>query len=276
MGKEDKEWKALIEKILHSEDFVRAETCSDLLRLLFEHKNDRGGVDGKTLAEELYKKKKHNDPERAFRVLCIDLRKNLWRYSGSKEGQEQKWSCLLPDAVSGQGYKLRFIDQWDLPGLTGAFWQAHRQGSKSPIVAYSEPLFFRDRGGNRVFRWFDVNFDDPARELAMKTLHEKHPETKNEDLHPSYLYVLSGEINARQYIREWFEDVAGISVPALNSRRSNSTIISSTCPILLGNPQVNSLMRHLLQSAECKQLSYRFDNHRFGVTCVVDANDHEK
>ena len=259
----------LVGDILRTPELVQAEICSGLLRILLEHSDNPVGISGKELAELLYKQKAHGDRDQAFRQLVMELRLKLRRYSATEEGQRQKWCCLLPNGISGQGYRLRFINQWSLPGPTGHFWQAHREGGRLPIVVFTEPLFFVEKAGNRLFRWPDVNHDDATPEEALRLLKEKHPEVDTTGLHPSYSYLASGEIKAQQYIQDWFAMASGGSVPARNARRITSSNISSTSPVLLGTPEDNRLMRHLLDLGECKQLRYRYDCDGSGLTLLM-------
>ena len=289
---EIREQQALINSIVRYEEFTRAVYCADLVMVLWEHREEEDGLRAEDLAELIYKGKSTKDAktskatkddannppdsQRSMRVLCGEVRRKLWRYSGSDEGMSQKWCCVLPEATRGMGYKLQFINQWGLPGLSGAFWQAHRDDGRRPIIVYSEPLFFRDEAVTRVFRWFDVNLDETTRDDALQMLKSKHQEVKTEELYPSYQYVLSGETNARQAIREWFDDAAGMRVEEHNGRRINSSVISATSPILLGNPHSNRMMRHLLNSAQGKQGKYQVDSEGFGKTSVVGVTDPEE
>ena len=270
------EREAHIEDILRAPELAQAEICGCLLRILLKHSDEPAGLSGKELAEEVYRQKLHSDREQSFRQLVMELRARLRRYSATEEGQRRKWCCLLPNGISGQGYKLRFINQWELPGPAGRFWQAHCEGGKLPILVFSEPLFFTEETGSRLARWPDVNDDDATPDEALRLLKEKHPEVDTRQLRPCYGYVASGEIKAQQYIQEWFELAGGRSAAARNARRITSSDISSTCPILMGAPQDNRLMQHLLALKECGQMRYRCDFERPGITLLKHATADER
>jgi hypothetical protein len=209
---------------------------------------------------------------------CLDLRNALKEYSESGSGQVQTWRCELPPAVPSEGYRLRFINRTAAPGAAGAFWQAHLSPARNVLIVYNEPLFYRDDAGHSVTRYLDINHDQTQtnREIALQELRTRRPDAYKQDLHPSYLYLLSGEIAARDCIEEWFESVAGIKAQGKIVRRITSPDIAQSSPILLGNLRTNSFMRNILDSTHCEHLGYRLSPDGFGVVAVRDATAREK
>jgi hypothetical protein len=269
------EWGALVGEILGTPDFVRAEFCTRLLQVLLDNYDPSTGLSGKELADLVYKQKLHAEPDQAFRQLVMELRVKLRRYSATEEGQRQRWCCLLPNGISGRGYMLRFVDQWNLPGASGTFWQAHRQGESVPMVVFSEALFFVSKSGNALFHWADVSSPNGSPDVALRVLKEKHPEVDVTALRPCYPYIASTEIKAQKVIQDWFETSAGNSVTGRSSRRVGSDEIASTSPILLGKPHENGTMREMLEVEECGGLRYSYATDRPGVTLLKDATEDE-
>jgi hypothetical protein len=267
------EWVTLVEDILRTPELVQAEICSNLLRILVEQSDNPAGISGKELADLLYKQKAHGDRDQAFRQLVMELRAKLRRYAASDEGQRQKWCCLLPNGISGQGYRLRFVNQWSLPGETGRFWQAHCDCGTRPMVVFTESLFFAPNSGSGLL---DIGHEGVASEKLLASLKEPRPDVDRTALRSSHCYVASGEIKAQQVIQDWFELTSGASVTAHGSRRATSADLSSSSPILLGSPRDNKWMRDLSQLRECRETSYSFDCVRPGVILLKNPTADEK
>jgi hypothetical protein len=96
-------------------------------------------VSGKELADLLYQQQRAGCGT-GIPAAGGGFAKKLFLYSAT-EGQKQKWCCLLPDGVSGLGYKLGFINQWRLPDPTVHFSQALREGGVRPIVVFTAIIF---------------------------------------------------------------------------------------------------------------------------------------
>jgi len=274
---DQRDWEKLIDDILESPELVHSKKHGRrLLRVLFKHQHDEAPFVGSALSAEVYGGNASDQAEQPIRTLCQDLRKKLWRYSGTDVGQGRKWTCQFPVATARYGYRLLFVDQSALPGITGAFWQAHRAEGKSVVILYSEPLFFRDLEGNKVYRWFDVNEDETTAVHALDQLRKIHTGVESKGLHPCFLYVPTGEMAARDHLAEWFAWVAGIKASWRPSREEDSTLFAATCPVMVGGPQGNSLMRELLESKRCAGLHYRYDRLRYGVTLLNGDSNGER
>ncbi len=275
MSRYDLEWSALVKEILHTPEFRRAPLRCELLRYLFAHVHKLQGVSRKTLAADVFKSVRYD--EGAVGERCMDLRNALKSYAESGPGQVQTWRCELPAAVPAEGYRLRFVNQVAAPGVTGAFWQAHLSPARNVLVIYNEPLFYRDEAEQAVTRYLDINHDQPQtdRELALNLLRTKRPAAYKQNLHPSYLYLLSGEVAACQAIEAWFETVAGTRAQGRIGRRLTPPEIAQSSPVLLGNLRTNSFMRSILESAYCKHLDYRLDPDVFGKILIRNATGDE-
>src|SRR5437763_5031345 len=276
MSGDNHEWSALLKDILRTQEFRRAPLRAELLRYLFDRIHKPQGISRKTLAAEVFKSARYD--EGAVGERCLDLRNALKEYAESGAGQVQTWRCELPPAVPSEGYRLRFINCVAAPGTTGVFWQAHLSPARNVLIVYNEPLFYRDEADHAVTRYLDINHDQTQtnREIALQELRSKRPKAYKERLHPSYLYLLSGEIAARDCLEDWFETVAGVKVQGRIGRRITSPEIAQSSPILLGNLRTNSFMRNILESSHCEHLGYRLDPDGFGVVAVRNASEQEK
>jgi len=271
----DEQWSALVKTILRTPEFKRAPLRTELLRYLFERIHKPQGMSRKIIATEVFKSTQYD--EGAVGERCLDLRNALKEYAESGPGQVQKWRCELPPAVPSEGYRLRFINQVAAPGTTGAFWQAHLSPARNVLIVYNEPLFYRDGSDQTITRYLDINHDQTqfSRETALQELKEQRPGAHKEGLYPSFLYLLSGEVAARDYIEEWFASVAGVKAQARIARRMTTAEIAQSSPILVGNLRTNSFMRNVLQSAHCEQLAYNLHPEKFGTVVIKDANEKE-
>jgi hypothetical protein len=273
---QDREWPALVKEILRTAAFRRAPLRAELLRYFFANVHKPHGISRKTLAAEVFKSARYD--EGAVGERCLDLRNALREYAESGTGQVQTWRCELPPAVPSEGYRLRFVNQVAAPGATGVFWQAHLSPPRDVLIVYNEPLFYRDEAEHTVVRYLDINHDQTQtdRERALSELKAKRPKAPKEKLHPSYLYLLSGEVAARDCIVQWFDTVAGVRAKGRIGRRVTSPEIAQSSPVLLGNLRTNSFMRNILESASCEHLDYRLDPEGFGTIAIRNPGEQEK
>lgn len=276
MSGRDGEWSVLVKEILRTQEFRRAPLRAELLRYLLANIHKPQGISRKTLATEVFKSARYD--EGAVGERCLDLRHALKEYAESGAGQVQSWRCELPPAVPSEGYRLRFVNRVAAPGTTGAFWQAHLSPARDILIVYNEPLFYRDEVEQTVTRYLDINHDQTQtdRELALNELKTKRPGAYKAKLHPSYLYLLSGEVAARDCIQNWFETVAGIKATGRIGRRVTSPEIAQSSPVLLGNLRTNSFMRNILESACGEHLDYRLEPEGFGRIVVRNPHQREK
>jgi len=277
MSGNNNEWSALLKDILRTREFKRAPLRTQLLSYLFERIHKPQGISRRVLAEEVFKSARYD--EGAVGERCLDLRNALKDYGESGTGQVQKWRCELPAAVPSEGYRLRFINQVAAPGATGAFWQAHLSPARNILIIHNEPLFYRDASVETITRYIDINLDHAqmTREIALEALRSRRPAEYREELYPSYLYLLSGEVAARDYIAEWFEAVAGVKTQSRIARRLSSPEIAQSSPVLLGNLRTNSFIRSFLESSHCQHLDYVLaPQKQFGVIEIRNVNAQEE
>ncbi len=277
MSGNNNEWSTLLKDILRTQEFKRAPLRTQLLSYLFDRVHKPQGISRKVLAMEVFKSARYD--EGAVGERCLDLRNALKDYGESGTGQVQKWRCELPAAVPQEGYRLRFVNQVAAPGTTGAFWQAHLSPARNILIVHNEPLFYRDASKQTITRYVDINLDHAqmTREIALEALKSRRPAEYKEELYPSYLYLLSGEVAARDYIAEWFEAVAGVKTQSRITRRLASPEIAQSSPVLLGNLRTNSFIRSFLESSHCQHLDYVVaPQKQFGVIAIRNVSSEEK
>jgi len=275
MSEHEQEWSALVKEILKTPAFKRAPLRSELLRYLYGRIHRVQGISRKLLAAEVFKSP-HYD-EGAVGERCLDLRNALIEYAESGPGLVRKWRCELPPAIPAEGYKLRFINQVAAPGMTGTFWQAHLTQARNIIVVYNEPLFYRDMEAMAATRYIDINYDQTqtSQEAIMLELKNKKPAAYKDCVYPSFLYLMSGEIAARDYLAEWFASVAGVRIQGRITRHTTSSEIAQSSPVLLGNFRTNYFIRSVLDSPHCQQLDYGLHAARFGTIVIRNATPDE-
>jgi hypothetical protein len=128
-----------------------------------------------------------------------------------------------------------------------------------------------------VFRFVDININEVDPDRALETMKRDHPNFCSEGVYATHLYLLTGEIEARDYIDDWFLDVASVKISKGVSRSivsSQHSDIDESSPILLGNTRTNHLMKEMLRN-ESERLQFRVDPDRFGLVEVHNAKTHE-
>jgi hypothetical protein len=275
MCSDNREWTELITDISTSPAFRRAPLRTELLKYFFRQIHKPGGVSRKTLALEVFESARYD--EGAVGERCLDLRTALKQYAESRQGVVQKWRCELPPASPSEGYKLRFINQASASGATGAFWQAHLSPARDVLVVYNEPLFYRHKQTRTITRHIDINNDHTHTDTdaVLTELQSKRPEFYRDETHPSFLYLLSGEIAARDYIQEWFAANAGVKALGRIGRRTTSREIAESSPVLLGNLRTNTFMRTLLESPHCENLAYALHPSQLGTIMIRNPTPDE-
>jgi hypothetical protein len=274
------EWEQLLRAIRRSDEFSGAPKRRAILDYLFHARDDAAGSSERGIAEHAL----DVEPGAAFnptgvREQCKELRRRLDRFAESAAGQAQKWRCTLPNAVRGEGYRLRFEDRTAPRRATEAFWHAHLFGKPAleTVVVLTEPLFYRDVAANVVLRFWDINRDETSRADALAALAQQHPfvlEYFREGLFPSYLYLLSGEVGARDQIADWF-DAHGHPRPTTWKSRQLPGGIEGKSPILLGKPSVNRYMQTVFDAPTAQHLGMRHDQ-RLGCTRLAAVTPAEE
>jgi hypothetical protein len=281
---ESEELQAVLGEILRTLTPIQAR----ILEHLFSVRQHKDGENAKHLIEKVFQRNLGflddlNSPmavggrdysEETVRQHCTALRKALDKYTNSHEAQRQRWHFTLPPGSKEEGYRLRIVDKTRAPGTAGAFWQSHLSPARDIFVVCNEPLFFRDYRTELVLRYLDVNQDESHPEQAIAELQKLHHDEHTPEMHPSQLYLLSGEVAARDYIQEWFLN-HGVKVRMAISRNTDQKTIAGSSPILLGNPRINRHMRRILEIDE-PHFRYRTHPKTAGLIEIENPTDDER
>lgn len=278
-GLQRREQAALIEEIVRSPWFTGtgARFRIKLLRYLFAQQS---GVSTKELLEKVFP---HLNPTAAtidermlgdVRQHCRELRTALINFNLSTVGQRQSWRCELPEAIPSQGYKLEFVNQSTSRRPTLGFWYAHINPEREIKIVCNEPLVYRNPTSNLIFRFADMTDDDVPPERAVELLKRDHADLYSEGVYSTRTYMLSGEIEARDYIDDWFGSSANRKTTSGVSRSMNQAEIDESSPILLGNTRTNKFIRNLLRD-EAPNLDFRATPEQFGIVELRHATPSE-
>jgi hypothetical protein len=271
--------KALIDSIVQSEWFVGAKFRILLLRYLAAHENR--AVSAKELVHNVFthllpKSQQIDDDMLAVvRRQCYELRVSLASFNASTSAEGQPLRCELPEAIPGEGYRLRFIIQGKAARPTLCFWRPHLNPERHITIVVNEPLFYRNTKTNAVFRFADMTEDDAESEEAIRILQTQHEQLYAQEVYASRTYMLSGEIEAHDYINEWFETAAARKTSRRISRSTVQAEINDSSPILLGNTRTNRFMRKIVKDEGTSQ-NFRVSPDRFGIVEVHHATTREE
>lgn len=98
-----------------------------------------------------------------------------------------------------------------------------------------------------VFRLVDTKVDEMNAEQAVESLKEERPDLYGKDVYATRLYLLTGEIEARDCLEEWFDGATDFKISKGASRSINQADIDESSPIFLGNTRTNQFMREILK-----------------------------
>lgn len=98
-----------------------------------------------------------------------------------------------------------------------------------------------------VFRLVDTKVGEMNAEQAVESLKEERPDLYGKDVYATRLYLLTGEIEARDCLEEWFDGATDFKISKGASRSINQADIDESSPILLGNTRTNQYMREILK-----------------------------
>jgi len=283
----DEEQNALLRDITRSPQFVGARLRIDLLKYLFDRRYLKEGASTKQILDDLLPHLKGSDTApkgkestnryedglSAVRHQCRDLREALIHYNTSEAGRRQRWRCELPRALPREGYKLRLINQEKVRPVTLGFWWAHLRPIRDIKVIYNEPLFYRS-AASMVFRFVDTKMDEMNAELAVQRLKQDHPDLYTEGVYATRPYLLTGEIEARDCLDEWFAGATDFKISKIPSRWISQADIDESSPILLGNTRTNQFMRDILRE-DGQGLHFQIYPDRFGVVEIRNPNPDE-
>lgn len=98
-----------------------------------------------------------------------------------------------------------------------------------------------------VFRLVDTKVSEMNAEQAVESLKEERPDLYGKDVYATRLYLLTGEIEARDCVEEWFDGATDFKISKGASRSINQADIDESSPILLGNTRTNQFIREILK-----------------------------
>jgi len=130
----------------------------------------------------------------------------------------------------GQGLKL--------------FWSSYLGQSRPTLVAYTEPLFFREGWGTYVRNLY-VN--DPG--TGNRQLIERLPELEARELHPSFHYLDAGEVHSMFLLMQFFHQVSA-SVGVRNARTASWHELRNSNLVLVGCTRTNPFMDMLQEETD--------------------------
>ncbi len=255
------EQKEIIERILAS---VAGPRRRDLIRLLDE---TQGAVTDGMIVEKVY----GFGPAYAYnpaiiRRLVSDAR-TLLEVFWDEDITLSNWTCAIPPSDGG-GYRMDWSRRTRGTSATETFWGAHLDAGCRIIVVANELLFYTDREGKFVARFTDMNEEGQSQSAQVKALYEEHreifdlPFAEFSRMRAMRVYMLAGEVSAREDIRDWFME-QGIRVRHRISSNMAATEVDKTSPILLGNPRINRLIA--TQLGRAKHLRFQMHPDETGI-----------
>ncbi len=287
---DEEEQASLLEEIIASRWFhgTGAEIRIRILRYLFVHRQDQEGIKAITIGLDVLCSAEQKSGSRKIDALKLadttrhqleTLRDSLIQYN-LRSRPDQKWCCELEPGTSHGGHKLRFTNQHEQPRVTLGFWSGHIKAAAKNVTVCNAPLFYRDPAKHMVFRFVDINKDETDSGTALAALERDHPDLYNEGVYVSHLYLLRGEIEARDCIQEWFYNNAHIQIRKGVSHMMQQSDIDESSPILLGNPRTNQFIREIFKN-DSQLLQIRMNPGAFGTVALhhstlKKASDEEK
>ena len=254
----------LFNETLKHQAFAMGKQRCKLFEYLYLHRD--GYVTVTQLVQEVLDLAKGTEKvDDRLKSSLSDLRKHLKSVAIQSESPVH-W--ILPEGLPALGYRLQLSER---PTIT--FWKAH-QGKYSPLMIYTEPIFFYDIKTGSYLRFLDVNPPVDDRDAAIEALVKAHGaelrmhypgESLKERLRPTHIYVGMGEMDAMESLQGWF---SGHGSPKLRRIASDAAerieILGS--PILFGGRNTNGLMDAYLGAQEASCFEYKL--HPTSLKCV--------
>ena len=232
----------LLNRILASREFAHAHTLKRILSYLCE----RAAAGGKPpkeydIAVEAMGRPASFDPrtDPIVRVSVASIRDRLLAYFAT-EGKDERLRLAVP-----KGKYLAIFAEALTDGEGGAveravmqFWRPYF-GTEAPnVIAYTEPVFFRDDKGHYFRDWY-VN--EPA---AAERLTKRLTRAGYGRLEPSFHYLSTGEVHCMLSIARVFHEMR-VPVETRNCRISAWNELRAANLILLGSPRTNAFLDSL-------------------------------
>ena len=245
----DAERSALLKELLGFEKVKQAPQQRRLLQILFDNRDSSEGVPEAVLAQKLGQS---GEPGIVRRLVGY-ARKSVAEFAISPKGAAQKWQLEIPRGER-HSYRIDFHLQEDLS--CEQFWQAHLAANETELpMLCSEPLIFWNQSSLREIRFFDIHIDIPTRGSALAELKARYPLEK--DLEPAFPYLLTGEVEACDAIRDWFTGRAVKPVRKIARRMSrHGKDLNDEPMVILGHPTWNSFMKRHFNT--CTHHGFRY------------------
>jgi hypothetical protein len=242
--------QALLDRILASPHFAHTMTLGKILRYVCEKTaGTQGRLKEYEIATEVLERHQSFDPkvDPVVRVSMKGIRQKLQRYFDD-EGKRESHQLLIP---KGQ-YSAQFVENDSLPGpeledvaqALKFFWSSYLGQSRPNLIAYTEPLFFRE-GWQTYVRNLYVN--DPG--SGNRHLIERLPELGARELHPSFHYLDSGEVHSMFLLMQFFHQL-GAPVGVRNARIASWHEMRNSNLVLVGCARTNPFMDMLQEETD--------------------------
>jgi hypothetical protein len=256
--------QALLDRILASPHFAHTVTLGKILRYVCEKTvgtEDR--LKEYEIATAVLERHQSFDPkvDPVVRVSMKGIRQRLQRYF-EDEGKRESLQLVIPkgqySAQFVQNYSLPTPESQDAAQALRLFWNSYLEQSRPNLVAYTEPLFFREGWGTYVRNLY-VN--DPG--TGNRHLIERLPELEARELHPSFHYLDAGEVHSMFLLMQFFHQL-GASVAVRNARIASWHEMRESNLVLVGcartNPFMDMLQEHtdfIIAEDEIRNLALR-------------------
>lgn len=242
--------QALLDRILASPHFAHTMTLGRILRYVCEKTADTDNrLKEYEIATEVLERHHSFDPkvDPVVRVSMKGIRQRLQRYFDD-EGKRESLQLIIP---KGQ-YSAQFVDDHPLPspGLQDVaqalkfFWNSYLGQSRPNLIAYTEPLFFRE-GWETYVRNLYVN--DPG--TGNRQLMERLPELGARELHPSFHYLDAGEVHSMFLFMQLFHQMGAV-VGVRNARIASWHEMRNSNLVLVGCARTNPFMDMLQEETD--------------------------
>lgn len=264
---EDLNEHARIVEEICDDRFPGAAQRKSLLRALNSHKGELVSVDA--IVREVYKQQ-HTDPG-AVRKLVQHVKAGVAEYWSART-TDGGWRCEVAPSDGG-GYRLIWKHLSSGGRATLWFWKDHLDSGQRVILIANELLFYGDRAQNFVLRFLDLNEEGKSQKSLVAALYNQHPEIakirylRRDDIRAMRVYMLMGEVVAREVIGNWFAE-EGIRVRNRLSCRMDDDEIEYTSPIMLGNARINKFIDARFRGAP--HLKMRMVENTLGIELALD------
>jgi len=240
------EERQLLQRILASPRFAHAHLLKRVLQYVCERSADPAAPPPKEheIAIEAMGRPVSFDPrtDPIVRVTMAGIRGRLLAYFAN-EGRDEPLRLTIPKGRYRAVFTEAIREASGEPAAVGTsalsrFWAPYLCRPTPVVIAYTEPLFFRDARGRYVR---DLYVNDPA---AASELSRWLRPSAAAALSPCYHYLSAGEVHCLLSLSRMFHEL-GIPVETRNSRLASWSELHLVNLILLGSPRTNLFLRSL-------------------------------